>query len=90
MATSAAIDAAGWAGSKLAIAFATRSSIRAPPGNRRHEWSNPSRIDVRVGAGAFASASASMRKYSTIGARDRATPKPWLLCMLRLSAAISP
>ena len=38
----------------------------------------------------FGSAAASILKYSTIGARLRATPNPWLLCMLRLSAAISP
>ena len=34
--------------------------------------------------------SASVEKYSVVGPRERATPNPWLLCILRLSAAISP
>ncbi len=91
-ATSAGTDAEGAAGSNFAVALSTRPRSFVAPEKRFNVTSSPSRIP-RSGfppGCSFGSAEASSLKYSTIGVRVRATPNPWLLCMLRLSAAISP
>src|ERR1019366_7934104 len=82
------MDLYGAAWSNARQARSTRRLSADAPLKRDHEKSNPSITELSDGD--TESDSASNLKYSMMGPRVRATPNPWLLCMLRLSAASSP
>ncbi len=82
--TSVGTDLAGASTWNSAIAFCSVALNASAPGTRFHVVSRPSNSDV------FAASPASGAKFSTLPSCSGAAPKPWLLCWLRLRAAISP
>ena len=82
--SNAAMARSGYAERKLLRARASAASSLAEPGTRDQSVTTPSSGECSIGS------PASTLKYSSAGPRWLAAPKPWLLCMLRLSAASSP
>src|SRR6202521_1935802 len=76
-------DAAGSAGTNVARSCFACSAIASDFGTRDHAVSTPSNNPLVIGA------PSSTLKYSLRAPRLGGLPTPWLLCMLRLAAAIS-
>src|SRR6202011_2931751 len=76
-------EAAGSAGTNAATTCFTFSAIASDFGTRDQVVSTPSKRPFVIGA------PSSTLKYSFRAPRRGGLPTPWLLCMLRLAAAIS-
>ena len=85
IASSAGTPAATSCGLNVAIASSIERAISAPPGTRVHVVSTPSRRSVATGSPA-SSTNGSIREPSCTGGAPM--PKPCVLCMPRLRAAI--
>src|SRR5947207_4792700 len=77
------MDGAGSAGRNVARSCFTFSAIASDFETRDHVVSTPSNNSLVIGA------PSSTLKYSFRAPRLGGLPTPWLLCMLRLAAAIS-
>ena len=83
---SAGTLAAGSSGSNRAIASSVNRPISAPPGTRFHVVSTPSRMILR--GGLAAEQHERTRSSRPPAAAEPPRPKPCVLCMARLRAAI--